>query len=201
MLNKTRVFFAALLLKYRYVFLIYIGVALVFFGKLFLMRGMVLGGDWGNPATDIQTENTFASSLYTWAYSGNPFGTRPVTIVSLLFSFPLRLALSLGISSELFPKIFLVITYALAGANFNLLMKKLGVKAGIALVGGLAYITTPIFFNYSLMGWLFALLSMALLPLFVYLYLQAIEKDKQNRVVAPYTEIVVDIRLPQGRAA
>jgi len=30
---------------------------------------------------------------------------------------------------------------------------------------------------------------------------QAIEKDKQNRVVAPYTEIVVDIRLPQGRAA
>jgi predicted transcriptional regulator len=30
---------------------------------------------------------------------------------------------------------------------------------------------------------------------------QAIEKDEQNRVVAPYSEIVVDVRLPQGRAA
>lgn len=30
---------------------------------------------------------------------------------------------------------------------------------------------------------------------------QAIEKDEKGRVVAPYSEIVVDVRLPQGRAA
>jgi predicted transcriptional regulator len=30
---------------------------------------------------------------------------------------------------------------------------------------------------------------------------QAIEKDEKNRVVAPYSEIVVDVRLPHGRAA
>ena len=30
---------------------------------------------------------------------------------------------------------------------------------------------------------------------------QAVEKDEQKRVVAPYSEIVVDVRLPQGRAA
>jgi predicted transcriptional regulator len=30
---------------------------------------------------------------------------------------------------------------------------------------------------------------------------QAVEKDEKNRVIAPYAEIVVDIRLPQGRAA
>ena len=29
----------------------------------------------------------------------------------------------------------------------------------------------------------------------------AVEKDEQNRVTAPYSEIVVDVRLPQGRAA
>lgn len=29
----------------------------------------------------------------------------------------------------------------------------------------------------------------------------AVEKDERNRVVAPYSEIVVDVRLPQGRAA
>lgn len=30
---------------------------------------------------------------------------------------------------------------------------------------------------------------------------QAIEKDEQGRIVAPYSEIVVDVRLPEGRAA
>lgn len=30
---------------------------------------------------------------------------------------------------------------------------------------------------------------------------QAIEKDEQGRVLAPYSEIVVDVRLPEGRAA
>jgi len=30
---------------------------------------------------------------------------------------------------------------------------------------------------------------------------QAIAKDEQNRIFAPYAEIVVDVRMPQGRAA
>lgn len=30
---------------------------------------------------------------------------------------------------------------------------------------------------------------------------QALEKDDRGRIVAPYSEIVVDVRLPQGRAA
>lgn len=30
---------------------------------------------------------------------------------------------------------------------------------------------------------------------------QAVEKDEKGRVFAPYAEIVVDVRLPQGRAA
>jgi predicted transcriptional regulator len=30
---------------------------------------------------------------------------------------------------------------------------------------------------------------------------QAVEKDEKRRVFAPYSEIVVDVRLPQGRAA
>jgi predicted transcriptional regulator len=29
----------------------------------------------------------------------------------------------------------------------------------------------------------------------------AVEKDEENRVFAPYSEIVVDVRMPQGRAA
>ena len=30
---------------------------------------------------------------------------------------------------------------------------------------------------------------------------QAVEKDEKNRVIAPYSEIVVDVRLPQGRSS
>ena len=30
---------------------------------------------------------------------------------------------------------------------------------------------------------------------------QAVEKDDKGRIFAPYSEIVVDVRLPQGRAA
>ena len=30
---------------------------------------------------------------------------------------------------------------------------------------------------------------------------QAVEKDEQNRIVAPFSEIVMDVRLPMARAA
>ena len=30
---------------------------------------------------------------------------------------------------------------------------------------------------------------------------RAVEKDEKGRIVAPYAEIVVDVRLPQGRQA
>lgn len=31
--------------------------------------------------------------------------------------------------------------------------------------------------------------------------MEALEKDEQSRIVAPFSEIVMDVRLPVGRAA
>ena len=125
------------------------------------------GGDWGLPTTDIQSKNNFFASFFTWTHAGNPFGLRQVTSASVLFNGLIWLLTLVGISSVFLAKLFLVFVYALAGSNMSLYLRTKSVKPVVAFLGGLLYITTPIFFNYSLMGWIFVLLTLALLPLFV----------------------------------
>jgi len=153
--------------QYRYIFVLYLLVAIAIFFQLLISKGCILGGDWGLPSTQAQTNSAFHTSLFTWAYSGNPFGIRQTASVSLIFNSVLKFINLFGIDSSFTAKAFLTLLFAFAAANMNYYLRTKFIKPVVAFIGGLLFITTPIFFNYSLMGWIFVLLSLSLLPLFV----------------------------------
>ena len=164
--------------KYGPIFLLYLVVSFFIFLKLFIYKGAILGGDWALPVTQNEIDNNFLSYLYTWTDIGNIFGTRPVAQVSIIFAALLKLFSYIGLQGDISLKIILLLVFTLAASNMNLLLRYFKIKPIIALIGGLLYITMPVFFNYSLIGWLFVLLSMAILPLFVYLFLKSIDTGK-----------------------
>lgn len=173
--NKIR----ELIGKYRYIFLFYFVLSLLVFYRLFVSKGGVLGGDWAFPISKLEIDNAWKDSLYTWNHAGNIFGARQIASVSVVVMFIFKSLSTLGLSAQVIPKLLLVLIFSLASSNFNFFLRKnLKITPLIALLGGAIYITTPIFFNYSLMGWLYVLLFMALLPLFISLFIESVEQDR-----------------------
>ncbi len=161
---------------YGYLFLFYFLVSFLIFLKLFFSKGSLSGGDWGFPATASQIKVFFDTLFHTWTRTGNIFGTRQLSSVVIFFIAPLLLFAKIGIGVPLLIKISLVLTFGLGAANFSLFARYIGLKPLSAFIGGFIFILTPVFFNYSLMGWLYVLLSLALMPLFSFLFLNAVDK-------------------------
>lgn|GEM_PF-2147090 len=162
--------------RYRFVFIFYTVIGLLVFGKLFFMKGAILGGDWGLPTTHDQVDHGFYSSLFAWTDSGNIFGTRQFSQMSIIFNSFLKALSWIGIDSAMVPKLFLIFVFSLGASNMNLYLRTKSIKSWIALVGGALYVMTPVFFDYSLMGWIFVLLSIALLPLLVVSFEKYLER-------------------------
>lgn len=183
--------------QYLILFAIYLLIVLAFFGRLFFMKGAITGGDWNFPVTHDQIDLFFKSSKFSWTHQGNLFGLRQIAPMSIIFALALKSFSLTGIGGALALKIVLVFIFALAAANFNLFLTYLKVDRKIAFLGGLLFITTPIFFNYSLMGWLFVLLAMALMPLFVYFLLLSI--DRNNYAYALAAALVFSLAILQSQ--
>jgi len=71
----------------------------------------------------------------------------------------------------------------LAGFSLYRLLLYLKLSKPMSFLGGLIYITTPVFFNYSIMGWTFVLMFMGLLPLMVICLFKAVEEKKLKYAV------------------
>ena len=180
-----------LLKKYRWLFLIYLCIFAVVFGKIFFMKSSISGGDWGFPDNGSQMKVFFDSLLHSWTRLGNIFGARQLGSSLIIFIAPLLLLSKIGIGVSSIMKLFLVLIFALAGSNLNLFIRYIGVKPFPAFIGGLIFTFTPVFFNYSLMGWLYVLLSLALMPLFAYLFLRSV--DDKNFIFLIFASIVFTI--------
>ena len=161
------------------------------------MKGSISGGDWSFPADFNQLKIFLNSLVYSWAHTGSIFGSRQLSPTSAIFLGPVYLFARLGISVPLVIKIFLLLIFALAGSNMNLYLRYLGVKPIAAFITGIIFILTPIFFNYALMGWIFVLLSLALLPLFIYLFLRAI--DEENYSYALLSALIFSVAILQSQ--
>ncbi len=156
---------------------ILIGFALL----IYLPNGNYLGGDWGLPATQYQANNFFYP--WTWSSAINFGIPNFIGILGLPFQFFIQTAVKSGFPIEYLGKSLLALLFSLAYLFLYGLLRylKLGVYASIA--GGLVYITTPVFFNYSLMGWQFALFAMALFPLAIQWLCQSVREDNLRYAV------------------
>ena len=169
--------------KYRFVFLFYLFVSTLIFIKMFFSAGSVVGSDWGFPDNFDQLRIFYDSLFHSWTHAGNLFGTRQLSTSSIFVMTPLYLLTYIGVPIALTIKLLLIFIFALGAANMNLFLRYIGLKKLPAFVGGAIFIFSPIFFNYTLIGWLYVLLSLALLPLFIYLFLRFVEEGSYRLAV------------------
>lgn len=130
---------------------------------IYLPVGIYLGGDWTLPATNDQAQHFFYP--YVWLGGAN-FGTPwLLAALGLPYGWFVYFVTALGMPVEYLGKTVLTLAIVLAYFFFYRLLRYFKLREFSAITGGLTYISTPIFFNYALMGWQFALLAMALFPI------------------------------------
>ena len=150
--------------------------AILFIALLvYLPAGIYLGGDWTLPATAYQTQQFF--SPYVWSSAHN-FGMPSFpAVLGLPYGFFVYFITALGLPVEYIGKTVLTFVIVLSYFTLYRLLRYFKLLETSAVIGGLIYITTPIFFNYALMGWQFALLAMALFPVAAQWFCQTVKQD------------------------
>lgn len=158
---------------------VWIGVAAVFW--LALPSGIYLGGDWAMPATRYQLLQFFYP--YVWLISSNSGQSWLPGVLGLPYGAFLRASNELGVPLENLGRFVLTFVFSLAAFNFFRMTRYFGLQKLPSAIGSLIYITTPVFFNYALMGWQYALLAMALLPLASQWFCQAVRQGDMRYAI------------------
>lgn len=164
--------------NYLIYFIIFLAFSFFLFLPLFNLNGIVVGGDWSMPETRSQIEIFFNSQLNSWSNSSNLFGGRQISNTSILYALIIYLASTAGITVAFISKLIFPLIFAFAAANINLLLRSYKIRPLVSFLFGLVFVTSPLFFNYSLMGWQFVLFSLALMPLFTYFFQLSLESKR-----------------------
>src|SRR3990167_6074965 len=161
--------------KYLAILGFFLGVSLFYFRGILLSPGAIIGADWGLPVTPIQVKQDIL--VFTWTNHNNLLGARRPYITGLPTQSLIKLFSFLGLSGDFYSKFYLIFVFILAGISMYSLAKFLKLKELPSLLSGLFYISSPIFFNYSIMGWIYVLFAMGLLPFAVRYFIQAVEEN------------------------
>lgn len=157
--------------------LFYVVVAGLLLKVVILSPGLLIGEDHAPPLTAIQIHSLFNMGQFAWDFN-NFIAYRSFSTGAAFFVQWAEYVLSLaGISGETFTKLFLVSIVAFAGFSMHVLLRYLKLNVFVAVFGGLFYMTTPMVFNYLIMGWHFVVLTMGLLPLAVVCFMESVRKD------------------------
>ena len=152
----------------------YIGISLIPLWKVVFASGAIVGGDWSTPVTSKQFDTLSASGFFLWTHQNNLFGVAdahlatPFTVLLFLMS---RI-----LSGPDIDRLFLMLTYTGAGSTIYAYARRIGVSVFPALVAGVIYITAPVFFDYSAMGWTYILLSFSLIPWILVLFERCLKR-------------------------
>lgn len=157
----------------------YLAVSLLFFHRVLASPGLIIGGDWGLPETSSQMHAYAVQGSYMWRYNAESlFGLAASNLNDYPFRLFVGLLSDIGINGEIFAKFLLVFLFVLAGVSMYSYCRFLDLNELPSILGGLFFITTPIFFNYAIMGWQYVLLSIGLLPFALMTFTKSIKEQK-----------------------
>lgn len=167
--------------------IIYIGLSLILiylvFIKPFLAQGLVVGGDWITPYSSAQLKHYGETWNRLWNDYTLPTGSQ-IPHKNLFLYELLAYGLSfMGISGVIFQKIFISFLVLLIFFSSLLLFHRLTKNLAASIVGALIYLFSPIVFNYFVMGWIFVLLFIGLMPLFIFFWLKFVEEDSYSSLI------------------
>lgn len=185
------------ILKSIAVLLLYICVSLLLCYSIIGSPGNIIGGDWALPSTKIQINENFKSAFYTWGGQGTIFGARQTIFTTFFFQVLIQSLSLLGFADS-YTKILLISVFSFAGFSMFLLANYFKLHKIPAFLSGVFYITTPLFFNYSIMGWIFALFAMATFPLAVLYFIRSVKEKKIKYAIA--TGIIYAVSVIQSQS-
>lgn len=173
----------------------YFVIFLFIFYRLLLTPGLIIGGDWSVPASPIQVQSHFINCFYSW--SSTLLGERGLCLSSLPLIIVMKISATIGIPTTWFPKILVIVLPVISSFSTYKLLKYLKIKPIISILGGLIYATSPIYFNYLAMGWIYILLFMSLLPLAALYFVRAV-KENAPKFIAFLGAISIFMVQPQA---
>lgn len=158
-------------------FAFFVLISVFLFRNVIDSPGVILGGDWCFPVTQIQVKRLIGCMTSSWNDTVL-LGSRNLTLTSLPFGLFVALSSFLGIPPFQCQRIILVLLFTFAGYTTYDLLLFLRVHRLVALFGGVFYITSPVIFNYTLMGWIFVLFAMGLLPIACKYFIRAVQENR-----------------------
>jgi len=147
--------------------------------------GFISGGDWGFPASSNQIKILFFDSFSTWTHTYFSPGLVKIFNNGWPFNSLLYFLSAFGFSPDVIQKLVLFAILTFSGYSVFLLLKYYKINSGFSLIGGIILMTSPVFFNYIIMGWQFVILSIGLLALFlIYFDRSILEKKYKYSVIS-----------------
>ena len=158
--------------NYFFIIIIYLLYALFITGLP--KADILLGGDWSFPVTNSQINQWMDSVSYTWY--GLNFGTRNYS--SLLPLIYIEKFFTILVSPATFISSLVVLSISFMGINLFALLRFLNINKFSAFLAGICYMSSPIVFEYTVMGWIFILLAMTFLPLAVKYFIKGVQEGE-----------------------
>jgi len=147
-----------------------------------LKGGFIAGADWNSPATKQQYSRALEMFSSTWS-DGLYLGFRNSTHTNLWFIM-FTIALSHIITDlSLTPIVLIVLIQLFAFLTTYHFLKDLNISRLSALLGGIFLATSPIFFNYLLMGWIYVLVDFSLLNLSLLFIRSGLTSKKTSHIL------------------
>ena len=135
----------------------------------------LLGGDWSFPATKSQLNQWLETASYTW-YGVN-FGSRNLGLTPLPLIY-IEKFFTIFVTPAQFISSFLMLSIAFMGINLYALLRFFNTHKTASFIAGICYMSSPIVYNYTIMGWVYILLAMTFLPLAIKYFIKSVQEDK-----------------------
>lgn len=164
------------------VIVFYLCITLFIFRGILITPGKISGGDWSLPETSEQGDVFASMGMFKWHYTVSLFGSQTVTSNDYWFSIFTGI-LPLNWLGGAFEKVLLIFLFTLAGFSIHSYCRFLKLRVEPSILGGFFFITSPLFFNYTIIGWIHVLLSMGLLPFALITFTKSIKEQKVSYAI------------------
>lgn len=153
---------------------LFAGLACVVAGRVVFSGEIIAGGDWSTPVTRLQLETAAKSGRFVWTHVSNVFGVNQSYLTT--FTYGLYYVASLALTGPQIDRILLVGSYTLAGTSVYTYARRVDLRRVAALAAGALYVATPVFFDYTAMGWTFVLVAFSFTPWVILLFTRSVNE-------------------------
>ncbi len=116
--------------------------------------------------------------MYTWTSFDCIFGWQYASLSDIFFTFIIQLPLPLIFPLEKIPDIVMLSVFTLSGVTWYYFGRYLRLSILSSYILGLFVISSPVFFNFIIFGWIYSFIFIICLPFMIIFYLNFLETGR-----------------------